>query len=147
MLAMHHDYRIMNASKGFLCLNELEFGAPLKPPMSSIFRCKLPSPHTYRDLVLEARRFGAKEAAERGIVDATGGWDEVLALINERKLTAKGKTGVYGLLKMEMYRECIDLLENHVREDAKDRVWVEREEQRKAKGKEFAKSWSAKAKI
>lgn len=147
MLAMHHDYRVMNPSRGFVCLNELEFGAPLKPPMSSIFRCKVPSPHTYRDLVLEARRFGGKEAAERGIVDVAGGWDEVVGLINERKLTTKGKTGVYGLLKMEMYRECLDLLDNHVREDAKDRVWVESEEERKKKGTEFAKSWLAKAKI
>jgi hypothetical protein len=29
MMAMAHDYRIMNPHKGFLCLNELEFGAGL----------------------------------------------------------------------------------------------------------------------
>lgn len=32
MTAMYHDYRVFNPSRGFLCLNELEFGAPLKPP-------------------------------------------------------------------------------------------------------------------
>ena len=42
MLAMHHDYRIMNPHKGYLCLNEVELGVPLRPPMSSVFRQKLP---------------------------------------------------------------------------------------------------------
>lgn len=45
MLAMHHDYRVMNAERGFACLNELEFGAPLKspvsPPQISIHTCHL----------------------------------------------------------------------------------------------------------
>lgn len=30
MLAMYHDYRVFNPSRGFLCLNELDFGYPLK---------------------------------------------------------------------------------------------------------------------
>lgn len=147
MLAMHHDYRVMNPTRGFACLNELEFGAPLKPPMSAIFRSKIPDPRTYRDLVLEAHRFGGVEAAARGIVDAAGGWPEVLALVETRKLATKAATGVYGLLKMEMYRECVDLLDNHAREEAKDRGWVEAEDERKKKGAAFAKAWLAKAKI
>lgn len=56
MLAMHHDYRIMNPHRGYLCLNEVELGVPLAPPMSSIFRQKT-SPQTYRTLVLEGKRF------------------------------------------------------------------------------------------
>ena len=56
MTAMMHDYRIMNPSRGYLCLNEVELGVPLRPPMSSIFRQKT-SPTTYRKLVLEAARF------------------------------------------------------------------------------------------
>lgn len=56
MLAMMHDYRIMNPHRGYLCLNELELGVPLRPPMSSVFRQKV-SPQTYRKLVLEAARF------------------------------------------------------------------------------------------
>ena len=56
MLAMHHDYRIMNPHKGYLCLNEVELGVPLRPPMSSVFRQKV-SPQTYRKLVLEAYRY------------------------------------------------------------------------------------------
>ncbi len=43
MLAMHHDYRVMNPERGFACLNELDFGAPLRPPMSAIFARRRPT--------------------------------------------------------------------------------------------------------
>lgn len=55
MLAMMHDYRIMNPHRGFVCLNEVELGVPLRPPMSSIFRSKVSAP-VYRTLVLEGKR-------------------------------------------------------------------------------------------
>lgn len=144
MLAMHHDYRVMNPSRGFCCLNEVEFGAPLKPAMSAIFRVKVPDPRVYRDLVLEARRLGGVEAAAAGVVDVAGGWDEVLGLVGSRGLTGKGDSGVYGLLKMEMYRECLDLLENHEREEEKDGRWVRGEEERKEKGKRGVEEWVGK---
>ena len=56
MLAMMHDYRIMNPHRGYLCLNEVELGVPLRPPMTSVFRQKV-SAQCYRRLVLEATRF------------------------------------------------------------------------------------------
>lgn len=111
MTAMYHDYRIFNGSRGFLCINELEFGVPLKHAMSSIFRQKLPSPLTYRSLVLEAHRFAGPEALSVSLVDGLGGMDEVVALIKDRDLTTKGKTGIYGLLKAEMYRETLGYLD------------------------------------
>ncbi|KAJ2988717.1 hypothetical protein NUW58_g3833 [Xylaria curta] len=78
MLAMHHDYRVFTGSgRGFACVNELEFGAPLPPPMSSIFRMKT-TPLVYRSLVLEAKRFDGKAALEAGLVDAVGELDAVL---------------------------------------------------------------------
>lgn len=141
MLAMHNDYRVMNAARGFCCLNELEFGAPLKAAMSGIFRLKVPDPRTYREMVLEARRLGGSEAAAKGIVDVAGGWDEVVGLVRERGLTTKGKTGVYGLLKMEMYRESVDLLDNHSREEDKDKAWVASEEARRMAGKKEVEAW------
>ena len=59
MMAMMHDYRVQNPHKGFLCLNEVELGVPLRPPMTSVFRQKV-SASTYRKLVLEAHRFKVK---------------------------------------------------------------------------------------
>jgi enoyl-CoA hydratase/carnithine racemase len=106
MLAMYHDYRIFNPTRGFLCLNELDLGVPLQPPMSSIFREKM-SPAIYKVIVLEAKRFGGKEALEGGIVDALGGLEDALKFVGEKKLAGKAKTGVYGALKAEMYRETV----------------------------------------
>ncbi|KAK4156391.1 ClpP/crotonase-like domain-containing protein [Chaetomidium leptoderma] len=139
MLAMHHDYRVMNGDRGFACINELEFGVPLKAAMSSIFRLKLPA-RTYRALVLEARRFSGPAAVEAGIVDQTGGLDAVLALVRDRKLTGKGRTGIYGLLKAEMYRESVALLSlgGYERAEESDRRLLESEARRKEEGERNA---------
>ena len=111
MLAMHHDYRMMPQNRGFLCLNEVEFGVPLQPPMSSVFRQKC-DPTTYRDMVLEAKRFGGEDALRLGLVDGVGeGWGCVEELVSQRGLREKGKSGVYGELKEEMWRESVALLE------------------------------------
>lgn len=156
MLAMYHDYRVGPGptGKGYLCLNELDFGAPLKPAMSSVFRQKL-GHATYRTLVLEARRFTGPQALEAGILDAvsspafattaagpgaggagagTAGWEAVMQLVRERGLIGKGRTGVYGLMKMEMYRESLAYLEGHEREDERDRRLVQGEKKRREEG-------------
>lgn len=148
MTAMHHDYRIMNPAKGFLCLNELDFGVPLTPAMSAIFRIKTPAA-TYRALALEAHRFDAKQAAAAGLVDGTGGLEEVLELIKTRKLTQKGKTGIYHVMKREMYRESVAALSVEggkldAERLAKER---EREEKRVAAGKKKVAELKTKAKL
>lgn len=124
MLAMMHDYRIMNPHRGYLCLNEVELGAPLRPPMSSIFRQKV-SPQCYRRLVLEAVRFKALDALKEGIVDALGGAYEALAYIDEMKLIQKAQPGVsgksvYSELKREMWRETLHHLDSFGGEDGNE---------------------------
>ncbi|KAK3990537.1 ClpP/crotonase-like domain-containing protein [Cladorrhinum sp. PSN332] len=148
MLAMHHDYRVMSDSKGFACINELDFGVPLKAAMSSIFRLKVPAA-TYRQLVLEAHRFPGKEALAGGIVDRLGGLDEVLRLVEERKLTGKAKTGIYGLLKAEMYRESVKFLsaQGYEDEEEKDRKLIEGEDKRREDAEKRLESVKAKAKL
>ncbi|OJJ46192.1 hypothetical protein ASPZODRAFT_97856 [Penicilliopsis zonata CBS 506.65] len=112
MLAMYHDYRIQNPSRGFLCVNEIDFGVPLQTPMMSIFRQKL-TPATFRDLVLEAKRFGGPASLQAGLVDGLGGLEETLAFIRERGLQTKAATGIYGTMKEEMWRESLGYLDNH----------------------------------
>ena len=106
MLAMMHDYRIMNPHKGFLCLNELDLGVSLKPAMASIFRIKL-SLSTFRNMVLESRRYPALEALKEGILDGIGGVEETLAFTDEMKLVDKSQSASYGKLKEEIYRELV----------------------------------------
>ncbi|KAH6977282.1 ClpP/crotonase-like domain-containing protein [Ilyonectria sp. MPI-CAGE-AT-0026] len=110
MLATAQDYRLAPSPRGFLCVNELLFGAPLKPPMSALFRTKMSS-LTYRHLVLEARRFTAPEAVAAGIADAIYEKPEdLLTFVKERDLVTKPKSGVYGVLKAEMYHDLINYL-------------------------------------
>lgn len=111
MTAMMHDYRLMNPHRGFLCLNELDFGAPLKPPMASIFRQKVPSPNTYRTMILESKRYGALEGLKEGLLDGLGGVEEVVVFVKEMGLLDRGSTGVYGRLKQEMWGETVGLLD------------------------------------
>ncbi|RAL04606.1 enoyl-CoA hydratase/isomerase family protein [Aspergillus ibericus CBS 121593] len=112
MLAMYHDYRIQNPHKGFLCINELEFGVPLQAPMMSIFREKL-TPSVFRSVVLEARRFPGPEALKVGIVDGLGGMEETLGFVEQRKLVKMPETGIYGMMKEEMYRHSLGILDGH----------------------------------
>lgn len=109
MLAMHQDYRVFNAKRGFMCMNEVDFGAPLKPAMLSVFEAKV-SPKHYRNIILEGHRYNGPQALEADLVDKLGGWDEVLELIKEKKLTEKAKSGVYGVLKEEMNRATLHAL-------------------------------------
>ncbi|KAI9842332.1 MAG: hypothetical protein M1837_007324 [Sclerophora amabilis] len=141
MMAMHHDYRIFNPSRGFLCLNEVEFGASLHPPMASIFRQKLPSPLTYRSLVLEAKRFPAKDALADGLVDGLGGLDEVLKLVHEKRLVELGAKGSYGLLKAEMWRESIGYLEGHESDEQKKRRDLQADEEREEEAQRKVAAW------
>jgi hypothetical protein len=138
----------MNPARGFACINELEFGVPLKPAMSSIFRLKL-APASYRSLVLEAHRFGGQAAVDAGIADRLGGLDAVLALVKERKLTGKAKTGIYGLLKAEMYRESVALLseEGYARGEEADLALAESEDRRREEAEKRLEGLKAKAKL
>ncbi|KAK6083167.1 enoyl-CoA hydratase/isomerase family protein [Seiridium cupressi] len=131
MLAMHHDYRVFSGERGYMCINELEFGAPLLPPMSGIFRAKLRA-DAYRTTVLEAKRWDAKSALEAGIIDRADGLEGVQQLVKERGLTTKGKTGIYGLLKAEMYREQVALLEASGKDVVTFSHFMEKEKKRKA---------------
>ncbi|KAL4885237.1 enoyl-CoA hydratase/isomerase family protein [Aspergillus karnatakaensis] len=112
MLAMYHDYRVMNPTRGYLCLNEIEFGVPLQTPMMSIFKEKLPAT-ALRDLVLEAKRVGGNDALSIGLVDAVGGVKEVLEFVGGRGLEGKAQSGIYGVMKEEMYRGVLGGIDGH----------------------------------
>lgn len=116
MLAMMHDYRVMNPHRGYLCLNELELGMPLRPAMMSVFKLKLSGP-ALRKMVLEAYRFKALEALKDGVVDHVGGLEETLAYVDELKLVQKAQPGpsgvsVYGALKREMWSETVNMFDD-----------------------------------
>lgn len=107
MTVMMHDYRVMNPERGFVCLNELDFGFPFLPPMTTIFRVKVPRLDTVRQMMLESQRYPGPEALTAGLVDAVGGLDETLKFVEERKLVDKARSAAYGQIKEELYREIV----------------------------------------
>ncbi|GAO16203.1 uncharacterized protein UV8b_05582 [Ustilaginoidea virens] len=141
MLAMAHDYRLAPSPKGFLCLNEVLFGAPLKPPMAAIFRHRL-TPQTFRTLALEGCRFTGQQAVEHGIADATATClQDALAFVGDRQLADKPKAGVFGVIKTELHK---DLLSELRREGVDRQEGRFNDDQRlEAERKEFGKVWYA----
>ncbi|EAQ86975.1 hypothetical protein CHGG_08228 [Chaetomium globosum CBS 148.51] len=85
---------------------------------------------------MEARRYGGPAAMAAGLVDGVGGLEAALGLVRERGLAKKAATGIYGLMKAEMYRESVALLgrEGHEEGEVRDRVLVEGEERRRGEG-------------
>ncbi|PFH61405.1 hypothetical protein XA68_17457 [Ophiocordyceps unilateralis] len=139
MLATAHDYRLAPRNRGYLCLNELLFGAPLKPAMAAIFRHKLP-PSTLRDLALEARRFDGPQAVAAGLADGLAdGVDDVFAFVRERALGEKAKSGVYGVIKAELNSPLIAYLSGPGLDAAEARF--EEDRRAEAEHKEFASVW------
>ena len=144
MIAMMHDYRIMNPHKGYLCLNELDIGAALKAPMASIFRQKVPRADTFRTMILESKRFNALEAIKEGIVDGVGSWDNTVAFVHEMKLLGRAETGVYGMLKEEMWRETVGYLERGTEtEDAEVERKTRADSAREQRAKGVVEEWEA----
>ncbi|KAK9470732.1 enoyl-CoA hydratase/isomerase [Dipodascopsis tothii] len=104
IIAMCHDYRVMNPDKGFLCMNEIEFDAPLKGPLSSLFRQKT-TPTQYQRIALEAARFTSEAALREGLIHARGAEPEVAALA--AKLGRVAQANAYGEMKETMWAETI----------------------------------------
>lgn len=143
MLSMAHDYRLAPSPKGFLCLNEVLFGAPLNPAMAAIFRNKL-SPTTVRTLALEGRRLTGADAVALGIADETAtSLDDALAFIEKHGLTEKAKAGVYGVIKHELYNKLITELAGAglEAEQARFAQTQESEEERREFGKVWYEQW------
>ncbi|KDN45591.1 ClpP/crotonase [Tilletiaria anomala UBC 951] len=68
-LAMAHDYRVMSGRRGFLCMNEIHFGAQIPAGLLAALQSKIPSAKTIRKVVLEGHRFDGKEALALSLVD------------------------------------------------------------------------------
>ncbi|BFZ58187.1 hypothetical protein PYCC9005_005249 [Savitreella phatthalungensis] len=113
MFAMCFDYRFSNSRRGYICLNEIDFGAPLQPGMLACVQSRL-TPSALRKCVLEGHRFTGPEQLEAGFVEATVDPSEegVLkaAMVQARKVMSKAASGAFGKLKIGINVDILDKL-------------------------------------
>ncbi|KAL5022740.1 hypothetical protein ScPMuIL_001895 [Solemya velum] len=67
-LALAHDYRVMNAQRGWICWNEIDINTPI-PKEGIHFMRHILSPIVLRDGLLFGKRFAAQEALSNELVD------------------------------------------------------------------------------
>lgn len=115
VLSLCCDYRIMtDGSKrnAWLSMNEIFLGSPVPLSFANLLRAKIPSPQTLRKTLLEGHRFTPAEAIEAGLVDGavTGGTDAILEKSQAlaTRVGALSKTGTWGLLRRELYRDVVE---------------------------------------
>jgi enoyl-CoA hydratase/carnithine racemase len=113
MLAAAHDFRVMRADRGFLCLPEIDLatGQPLTPGMYALLSAKLPGAG-FREALLTGRRYGGEQAAACGLVDEAAAEGEVLprALERARELAGKHRPTL-AALKRGLYADALSVLE------------------------------------
>jgi Delta3-Delta2-enoyl-CoA isomerase len=110
MLALAHDFRVMRADRGFICLNEVDIGLPLHPGMVAVVKNRL-SPMVFRDMILTGARIGGGDAAARGIVDEAVPLADVLpnAITRAAALAQKDRQ-TYAALKRGMYADLLNTM-------------------------------------
>jgi enoyl-CoA hydratase/carnithine racemase len=113
MLALAHDFRVMRADKGFVCLPEVDLMVrqPLTPGMYALLQAKLP-PATLHEALLTGRRYGGPEARDAGLVTDAVAEGEVLprAVAIAGGLAGKDHATV-AALRSGLYASAIAILE------------------------------------
>ena len=82
---------------------------------------------------------------EAGLVDALGTLEEAMQFVGERKLVDKCKTGIYGLLKREMFRETLGLIEGYEGQEKYMGELMKKDESGKKEGKSRVAEWERNA--
>lgn len=119
-LAMVHDYRVMNGKRGYLCMNEIEFGAPIPPGMMTALRAGVPSNRVLKKIVLQGHRFSSQEALKDGIIDAIAdgpgfeGPEGTFKMAFElaKALRSRVVMNAWGINKEVIFRDLIPLLQH-----------------------------------
>jgi len=122
LLAMTCDYRVMtdgSSRNAWLCMNEVHFGASLPHSFIAIYRAKIGDHKLHRKILLEGHRFTPSEALQDGILDyvVKGKTAEVLAKAEEvaDRVSVLAAQGVWGLLKLNLYRDALKIMQKDLR--------------------------------
>ncbi|KAJ4480076.1 ClpP/crotonase-like domain-containing protein [Lentinula aciculospora] len=131
MLSMACDYRVMtdgSSRRVWLSMNEVYFGAPWPTSFAALVRSKFGNDPLKRKMALEGHRFTPQEALETGIVDLVVNGNTAAVLARAEQLgdqwSGNAQGGVWGTIKMELYRDVLETIHkdvrppNHFHEDA-----------------------------
>jgi enoyl-CoA hydratase/carnithine racemase len=103
MLTFTHDWRVMRADRGFLCLPEVDLGMPFTIGMDSLIRAVLP-PATALEAMTTGQRYGGVDAAAAGAVTRAVDADSVVAAAVELVGPLAAKAGpALGTIKGRMF--------------------------------------------
>jgi enoyl-CoA hydratase/carnithine racemase len=114
LLAFAHDFRIMRADRGFICMPEVDIKIPLSPAALALIQSRVPAA-VFRDLVLTGVRMGGNEAKRLGVVDDAVPINEVLPkAITLAASLAKKDRDTYQILKRTMVKEVVAVFESAI---------------------------------
>jgi enoyl-CoA hydratase/carnithine racemase len=114
MLALAHDFRVMRADRGYVCLPEVDINIPFTRGMAGLIQGRL-SKKTAHEAMTTGRRYGGTDALAAGIVDAVAHEDDVLSAAIEMARPLVGKAGpTLGTIKSRMYADAVAALLDQV---------------------------------
>jgi len=122
LLALCCDYRVMidgTKRRAWACMNEIHFGAPIPRAFATLLKAKCSTPRVLRQTVLEGVRFTPEELLDTAMVDVLGSsTKEVLSTAQELgdKFGVNAGTGVWGLIKRDIYTEVFESLGLNLRQ-------------------------------
>ncbi|KAK9190482.1 hypothetical protein WN943_019087 [Citrus x changshan-huyou] len=115
ILALSHDYVLMRNDRGFLYMSELDIRLTVSAWFMALIECKVGNPTARREMVLKAAKLMAKEAVERGIIDAAydSAEETVKAAVKlgEELVNRKWDGHVYAQNRVVVLREVLDHLD------------------------------------
>jgi enoyl-CoA hydratase/carnithine racemase len=114
MLALAHDFRVMRADRGYLCLPEVDLGMPFTDGMRELITARL-APQTAHEAMVTGRRYTGPDAQAAGLVDTTVAEDRVLPEAIEFASSLAAKAGpVLATIRTDMYRPALAALDAEV---------------------------------
>ncbi|KAI4369679.1 hypothetical protein MLD38_018095 [Melastoma candidum] len=118
ILALSHDYVVVNGARGFLYMSEVDIGLTLPDYFEAVLRekARVGGRKGLRELALWGTRLKGADAAEIGLVDeaVVAGGEEGVKKRAEEKAAELGKRKwdgrVYAELRKGLYKEVCDVL-------------------------------------
>jgi enoyl-CoA hydratase/carnithine racemase len=111
LVALAHDYRVMQVGRGAFWLPEIDVRIPFRPGMMALLQARL-APDVCRDLVLAGEKLRAERAREARVVDELADPAELLerAIARADALARKDRR-TWGRMKARLYGSVADALD------------------------------------